>query len=71
MLPVAVPAEFPPVRPPRFRRPDVNRNALLVGLLVVALAVVFLLWMNDRESQDASLDIDIGWADAPAFIEFV
>lgn len=48
-----------------------NRNVLLVGLLVVALAVVLILWMNDRESQDASLDIDIGWADAPAFIELV
>lgn len=43
-----------------------NRNALLVGLLVVALVVVLILWMNDRESQDASLEIDIGWVDAPA-----
>lgn len=47
-----------------------NRNALLVGLLVAALVVVFLLWMNDRESQDANLDIDIGWTDAPALMEF-
>lgn len=43
-----------------------NKNALLVGLLVVALVVVLILWMNDRESQDASLDVDIGWIDAPA-----
>lgn len=46
-----------------------NKNALLVGLLVVALVVVLIMWMNDRESQDASLDIDISWADAPAFVE--
>ncbi len=48
-----------------------NRNALLVGLLVVALVVVLILWMNDRESQDASLDVNIGWADAPALVELV
>ncbi len=48
-----------------------NRNTLLVGLLVVALAVILILWMNDRESQDANLDINIGWADAPAFVDFV
>lgn len=47
-----------------------NRNVLLVGLLVVALAVVLILWMNDRDSQDANLDIDIGWTDAPALMEF-
>lgn len=46
-----------------------NRNALLVGLLVVALIVVLILWMNDRESQDASLDIEIGWIDAPALLQ--
>jgi hypothetical protein len=48
----------------------VNKNALLVGLLVVALIVVLVMWMNDRESQDASLDIDIGWVDAPGLVEF-
>lgn len=42
-----------------------NRNTLLIGLLVVALAVVLLLWMNDRESQDAELNIEVGWQDAP------
>lgn len=52
-------------------RLDVNRNALLVGLLVVALVVVLILWMNDRESQDASLDVNIGWVDAPELVEFV
>lgn len=45
-----------------------NRNTLLVGLLVVALVVVFLLWMNDRESQDAELDVDVGWIDAPELV---
>jgi len=39
---------------------------MLVGLLVVVLVVVLIMWMNDRESQDASLDVDIGWIDAPA-----
>lgn len=48
-----------------------NRNALLVGLLVVALVVVLILWMNDRDSQDASLDVNIGWVDAPALVELV
>lgn len=48
-----------------------NRNALLVGLLVVALVVVLILWMNDRESQDASLDVDIGQVDAPALVHLV
>lgn len=43
-----------------------NKNTLLIGLLVVALAVVLILWFNDRESQDAELDVDIGWTDAPA-----
>lgn len=47
-----------------------NKNALLVGLLVVAIVVVLILWMNDRDSQDANLDIDIGWTDAPALMEF-
>jgi len=46
----------------------VNKNALLVGLLVVVVVVVLIMWMNDRESQDASLDVDIGWVDAPALI---
>jgi len=48
----------------------VNKNTLLVGLLVVALVVVLIIWMNDRESQDASLDIDIGRVDAPGLVEF-
>lgn len=48
-----------------------NRNALLVGLLVVALVVVLILWMNDRDSQDASLDVNIGWVDAPALVELL
>ena len=46
-----------------------NKNALLVGLLVVALVVVLIMWMNDRESQDASLDVDIGWIDAPELVQ--
>lgn len=41
-----------------------NRNTLLIGLLVLALIVVLLMWMRDRESQDASLDVDIGAIDA-------
>lgn len=43
-----------------------NKNVLLVTLLVVALAVVVYLWMNDRESAD--LNIDVGHVDAPALI---
>lgn len=45
-----------------------NRNSLLIGLLVLALVVVLLLWMNDRASQDAELNIDVGWTDAPALV---
>lgn len=41
-----------------------NRNALLVGLLVIALVVVVILWMNDRESKD--LKVDIGRAPVAA-----
>jgi uncharacterized membrane protein len=37
-----------------------NRSMVLIGLLVVALIVVFLLWQRDRESQDLNLDVDIG-----------
>ena len=48
-----------------------NKNTLLIGALVVALVVVLLLWMNDRESADAELDIDIGMADAPALPHLV
>lgn len=48
-----------------------NKNAMLVGLLVVVLVVVLIMWMNDRESQDASLDIDIGWVDAPGLVALV
>jgi hypothetical protein len=43
-----------------------NKNTLLVALLVVALVVVVYLWMNDRESKDVS--IDVGHLDAPALI---
>ena len=42
-----------------------NRNSVIIGLLVLALVVVLLLWMNDRQSQDARLDIDVSWHDAP------
>lgn len=37
---------------------------MIVGVLVVALVVILLMWMNDRDSAD--LDVDIGWVDAPA-----
>lgn len=47
-----------------FKENYVNKNTLLVGLLVVAIVVVVYLWMNDRESQD--LSIDIGHVDVPA-----
>lgn len=43
-----------------------NKNTLFVALLVVALAVVVYLWMNDRESKD--LNIDVGHLDVPALI---
>lgn len=43
-----------------------NKNALLIALLVVALVVVVYLWMNDRESKD--LNIDVGHVDAPALV---
>ena len=39
-------------------------SMVAVAILVVALATVVILWMNDRESADASLDIDIGTAPA-------
>jgi len=42
----------------------VNKNTLLVALLVIALVVVVYLWMNDRESKD--LSIDVGHLDVPA-----
>ncbi len=38
-----------------------NSGAMVtIVILVVALIGVFLLWQNDRESMDASLDVDIG-----------
>ena len=43
-----------------------NRNTLLVALLVIALVVVVYLWMNDREAKD--VNIDVGHTDAPALI---
>lgn len=39
---------------------------MIVGVLVVALVVILLMWMNDRESVDPDLDVDIGWIDMPA-----
>lgn len=42
-----------------------NRNTVIIGLLVLALVAILLFWMNDRQSQDASLNIDLGWNDAP------
>jgi len=42
----------------------VNKNTLIVALLVIALGVVVYLWMNDRESKD--LSIDVGHLDVPA-----
>lgn len=31
-----------------------------IALLVIALIAVVFLWMNDRSSQDASLEVDVG-----------
>jgi len=45
-----------------------NRNTLLIGLLVVALVVVLVLWMNDRGSQDAELNIEVGSRAPAAFV---
>lgn len=41
-----------------------NKNTLIVALLVIALGVVIYLWMNDRESKD--LSIDVGHLGVPA-----
>jgi len=51
-------------RAPASQEKYVNKNALIVALLVIALVVVVYLWMNDRESKDVS--IDIGQVDVPA-----
>jgi hypothetical protein len=40
-----------------------SQGALVaITLLIIALLLVFFLWMNDRRSQDADLEIDIGQA---------
>lgn len=36
-----------------------------IALLVIAIVAVVLLWMNDRSSQDASLEVNVGIEAAP------
>lgn len=42
-------------------RGEGRQGALVaIALLVIALVVVLILWMRDRQSQDAELNVDIG-----------
>ena len=43
-----------------------NGGALVaVVLLVIALIAVVFLWQNDRDSADATIDVDIGLVSPP------
>lgn len=55
----------------RNQRGESNTGSMIaVVLLVIALITVFFLWQNDRESADASLEVDIG-LDVPAAVRLV